>query len=121
MSSTVSVRSDRHSMSRAGLTFLLGLLASVPAIAQTDDEAQRGRLLYTTHCQACHTSAIHWRQKKLATDFSSLEAQVQRWQTTEGLNWSAEEIRLVSLYLNEYFYHFSGRDALGLLGKRGAK
>lgn len=101
--------------------FLWCLLAGFPAIAQTVDQAQRGKLLYTTHCQACHTSTIHWRQKKLVTDFASLEAQVRRWQMTEGLNWSADEIRLVSLYLNESFYHFSGRDALGLLGQQGDK
>jgi mono/diheme cytochrome c family protein len=107
-------------MRRTGLAFLMCVLASWPAIAQTADEVQRGKLLYSTHCHACHNSTIHWREKKLVTDFASLEAQVRRWQMTAGLSWSTDDIRLVSLYLNENFYHFSGSDALGLLGKRNS-
>ncbi|HEY6096084.1 MAG TPA: hypothetical protein VIU93_14135 [Gallionellaceae bacterium] len=107
-------------MSRA-VMLLLCLLASVPGMAQTADGAQRGKLLYTTHCQACHATTVHWRKKKLVTDFASLEMQVRRWQETERLNWSADEIRLVSLYLNESFYHFPGNDVLGKLGRHDGK
>lgn len=41
-----------------------------------------------THCVACHTAKVHWRNDKLATDSSSLKAQVNRWQDNTGLNWS---------------------------------
>lgn len=31
-------------------------------------DAVRGELLYATHCIACHSDKVHWRDKKLVTD-----------------------------------------------------
>jgi mono/diheme cytochrome c family protein len=64
----------------------LPLRAQSPAIAATS----RGELLYTTHCIACHTTQLHWRDRRLVTDFASLVAQVGRWQKNTGLGWSGE-------------------------------
>jgi len=66
----------------------------------------RGELLYSTHCIACHTTQVHWRDRRLATDWVSLQAQVARWQTAGSLNWSDEDIAAVTQYLNERFYGF---------------
>lgn len=91
----------------------------LPSVSVAAEAPQRGKLLYATHCSACHTSAVHWREKKLVTDFASLEMQVRRWQNSAGLNWTAEEIRQVSLYLNEEFYHFTGRETLSRMERAG--
>ena len=66
----------------------------------------RGELLYTTHCIACHTTQVHWRDGRLATDWNGLQAQVARWQGAGSLSWSDEDIAAVTRYLNERFYGF---------------
>lgn len=66
----------------------------------------RGQLLYTTHCNACHSSQIHWREQKLVTDWQSLVAQVNRWQFISGLNWSEDEVKDVSHHLDALFYGY---------------
>lgn len=76
------------------------------ALAQMKSDASRGELLYATHCSACHTAEIHWRRQKLAKDWSSLVAQIRRWQASIGLVWSNDEIMDVARYLNALHYGF---------------
>jgi mono/diheme cytochrome c family protein len=66
----------------------------------------RGELLYSMHCIACHTEQVHWRDKKLAKDFQSLRAEVHRWQKLSALGWSDEDIAGVARYLNTLYYHY---------------
>jgi mono/diheme cytochrome c family protein len=86
---------------------LLGLLVAAvcggSALAQ-DRAPSRGELLYTTHCVACHTTQMHWRDKKLATDWPSLKSQVQRWQARASLDWSDADVTEVARYLNDTIY-----------------
>ncbi len=89
------------------------------AHAQPKHGESRGELLYETHCNACHTSKIHWREQKLATDWNSLKVQVRRWQASMGLDWSEEEITDVTHYLNAVHYGFPATDQEGLFqGKK---
>jgi mono/diheme cytochrome c family protein len=83
-------------------------LTAAVAVAQTTPktDAPRAQLLYSTHCIGCHTAQVHWRDKKLATDWTSLRAQVRRWQANTSLGWSDEEIVEVTRYLNARYYHF---------------
>lgn len=101
--------------------------ASAPALAQTSAKksdqttaqtpakpgaAQRpndgvGALLYESNCQTCHLSQVHWRDKRIVTDWDSLRQQVGRWQTTLGLRWSGEQVSQVAAYLNLRYYKFS--------------
>jgi mono/diheme cytochrome c family protein len=83
-------------------------LSAAIAAAQTTPkaDASRGELLYSTHCVGCHTTQVHWRDRKLASDWTSLKAQVRRWQGNTGLGWSDEEIVEVTRYLNARYYHF---------------
>ena len=64
----------------------------MPAYASERQNEARGELLYTTHCTACHTSQVHWREQKLATDCGSLVTQLRCWHSISGLNWSENEI-----------------------------
>ena len=80
---------------------LLLALAAWPALAQS-----RGELLYTTHCVACHSVQMHWRDNKLAVDWPTLLAQVQQWQVAAQLAWGADDVDRVARYLNDSSYHF---------------
>lgn len=78
----------------------------------------RGELLYTTHCIACHNSQMHWRDKRLATDWGSLQAQVRRWQGVAKLGWNEDDILEVTRHLNERIYRYapSGDKVTSMLG-----
>jgi mono/diheme cytochrome c family protein len=76
------------------------------AQAEITPNEQRGELLYSTHCIACHNSTIHWREQRLVTDWKSLKAQVNRWQSYTKLGWREQDIVDVALYLNIHYYNF---------------
>jgi mono/diheme cytochrome c family protein len=101
------------------------LLVSVLAIGQPTPKGNepRGELLYSTYCVTCHTTQIHWREKRLAENWTSLAAQVRRWQANTGLSWSEDDILEVTRHLNALYYHFpetGNRVSLSaLLPKRG--
>jgi mono/diheme cytochrome c family protein len=78
--------------------------------AQTTHDPTRGELLYTTHCLACHNTQVHWRDKKLVTDWKSLQSEVRRWQTFSGLGWGDDDIMKVARYLNTLYYHYPTPD-----------
>ena len=84
----------------ATLFAALPLHAQLPAAAATS----RGELLYTTHCIACHTTRVHWRDRRMVIDYPGLVAQVARWQANTGLGWSSEEILDVARYLDATVY-----------------
>jgi mono/diheme cytochrome c family protein len=92
----------------AGLFVLSGNLAA--ADAQPMRDATRGELLYSTHCIACHSAQVHWREKKLVTDRASLQAEVRRWQGVSGLGWGNEDIAEVARYLNALYYRYPTPD-----------
>lgn len=82
-------------------------LAYSLANAEPNRSVSRGELLYTTHCVACHTAKLHWRDEKLAKDWMSLGSQVNRWQKNAGLKWSNDDVVEVARYLNASHYHFT--------------
>lgn len=101
------------------LLLVASLLAATQAVAQTAAKPgeSRGELLYSTYCIACHTSEVHWRDRKLVTDWVSLKAQVRRWQTNAGAGWSESDIVEVTRHLNERYYHFRQTDSQASLAK----
>jgi len=90
---------------RAIVSAVGGLLSAV-AIGPFAYAESRGELLYSTHCIACHTTQMHWRDKKVATDWTSLKFQVRRWQDASSLSWSESDIQEVTRYLNESIYRY---------------
>jgi mono/diheme cytochrome c family protein len=82
-----------------------GLLSAL-ALAVSAQAESRGELLYSTHCIACHTTQMHWRDQRIATDWLRLKAEVRRWQRTAALNWSEADIVEVARYLNQSTYRF---------------
>jgi len=85
-------------------SLFFGMHAMTPAEAV--ESGSRGALLYATHCNACHTARIHWRELKLVTDMESLHTQVRRWQDNIGQEWTDAEIADVVHYLNALYYDF---------------
>jgi hypothetical protein len=79
-------------------------LAATAQAAPATESPSRGELLYGTHCIACHDTQMHWRDKRLATDWPKLIAQVRRWQGVASLGWSEDDIRDVARHLNERIY-----------------
>jgi mono/diheme cytochrome c family protein len=85
---------------------LLAALACGESNAQKGPGASRGELLYTTHCIACHTSQMHWRDQRQAADWAGLLVHVRRWQNTAGLQWGDQDIGEVARFLNATIYHY---------------
>ena len=80
--------------------------ACTTASAQNAPAPSRGQLLYTTHCIACHNTQVHWSDRRLATDWETLKAQVRLWQARVLLNWSEDDIVEVTRHLNHTIYRF---------------
>ena len=89
-------------MRTALIAAVVALLAASSAHAQS-----RGELLYSTHCIGCHTTKMHWRDGRTATDWPSLVVQVGKWQNASALAWSEPDVLAVANYLNESIYHFA--------------
>ena len=89
-------------------TALLAALAgsSLLSHAQGTPAPSRGQLLYTTHCIACHTTQMHWRDERRAVDWETLKGQVRRWQGNAGLQWADADIVEVARHLNDTIYHY---------------
>jgi len=92
----------------AGLV-LWSTLAAVAAHAAPpatiEPPVTRGRLLYETHCIACHTTQMHWRDGHIVSDWAGLLAQVQHWQARAKLNWSPDDVEAVARHLNDAVYN----------------
>jgi len=90
------------------VTLVLVLCAGVTtgAVAQDKVARPRGELLYSTFCVACHTTQMHWRDKRVAADLPGLRAQVRRWQGNIGQSWSDADIEEVVNHLNRVYYKF---------------
>jgi mono/diheme cytochrome c family protein len=93
-------------MNKKWIIAIAWLVSSAAANAEPDTKISRGELLYSTHCIACHSAEIHWRDKQLATDWISLNAQVRRWQEIAGLGWREDDVASVAHYLNAIYYHY---------------
>lgn len=101
-----------HSLKTLAVAFAFTLLVAGVVYAQTASQATkndfaRGEILYSNHCAACHSTQIHWRDKKMVKDWASLKTQVRRWQRIGALAWSDDEIEEVARYLNALYYHFA--------------
>ena len=101
-------RFSRVASVATSLVAALGL-ALAPA-ATRGENYQRGQQLYENHCQACHSSLLHSPVKGRVKSFRELESRVSSWSVHAAKDWSADEIRDVSYYLDRTFYHFGARD-----------
>ena len=88
------------------MRMLITFLTCCLVVAPSAKAQSRGELLYTTHCISCHTTEMHWRDKRSASSWTALKSQVRRWHDAASLAWSDSDILEVSRYLDETIYHF---------------
>ena len=53
---------------------------------------------------------MHWRDKRLATDWPRLKQEVRRWQAAAQLGWTDADIVAVARHLNETIYRLPQTD-----------
>lgn len=70
-------------------------------------DPSRGELLHSTHCIACHSTQVHWRDKKLASDWPRLLSEVRHWEGLAQLKWTEDDVAAVARYLNAMYYHYA--------------
>jgi mono/diheme cytochrome c family protein len=88
-------------MKPAGILILIS--CALPASAQ---DAGRGRLLYETHCGACHYERVHDRLRPKVRDLTDLRDEVARWAPQTKRTFTLDEREDVVQYLNESHYRF---------------
>jgi len=78
-------------------------LAGAPALAQ---DAQRGKLLYETHCLACHYERIHQRDpsRSLIKSQAGLRVEVADRAALTGQRFTAADLDGIAEYLNRTHY-----------------
>lgn len=81
-----------------------GGLAVAPVHAALAQAPTRGALLYDTHCSGCHTTQMHWRDRRLVRDWAGLVDQVAQWAARERLGWGEADVLAVARHLNETIY-----------------
>lgn len=74
--------------------------------ARAAANAWHGRTLYVARCGGCHSDSVHGRAKREAADYPAIRAWVARWKDTLALDWSAEDVEDVTVYLNGTYYRF---------------
>ena len=84
----------------ASLLILLFPLSAWP------QDAARGRLLYETHCGACHYERVHQRLRSAVRDIADLRDMVARWAPQTKRTYTLDEREDIVQYLNESHYRF---------------
>lgn len=79
------------------------LLLPLPAVAQ---DAAQGRVLYETHCLACHYERIHKRDpsRSLVKTHAGLRVEVAKRAALTGRAFSPRELDDIAEYLNRSHY-----------------
>ena len=75
--------------------------------------AEEGATLHAENCIACHAamtggegSVLYTREDRVVKSLDALTKQVNRCQSSLGLDWSNEKITAVQKFLNATFYKF---------------
>lgn len=84
----------------------LPLVLLVPFIAGAQ-APERGRLLYQTHCGACHSERTHdERLRPAVKDLAELRDMVAHWAPHSKRTYTLDELEDIVQYLNEAHYRF---------------
>jgi mono/diheme cytochrome c family protein len=89
------------------LAAILLLALCTPSASAQAYEAYRGQMLYESTCTECHTESVHSRPKRVARSLDEVSGFVRRWSLAAGKSWTDQDIRDVTVYLNQHHYHFS--------------
>lgn len=85
---------------------IAGLLLLLLPLAAPAQDSPRGRLLYETHCGACHYERVHQRIRSDVKDLADLRDAVARWAPQTKHSFTLDELEEVVQYLNQSHYRF---------------
>ena len=88
------------------LAAIASILAALVCANAAAADAARGKLLYESRCDSCHSTSVHQRATRKAQEFKGIREEVLRWNRQLGGAWTNEEIDDVTLYLNGRYYLF---------------
>ena len=82
------------------------LMFAAPSWAQ---DAQRGKVLYDTHCIACHYERIHKRDpsRSLVRSFAQLRLEVAQRAANTGQRFTLADLDDITEYLNRTYYRLA--------------
>ena len=86
------------------MKFFVAVLSITLALSATAFAQSKAQSMHDTYCISCHGTEVYTRDTRLANDYASLREQVKRWQANVNLNWSDEDIDVVSQWLAERYY-----------------
>jgi mono/diheme cytochrome c family protein len=98
---------NQQMKSSASILLAAAITSGAWAAASVPGDFERGRALYETHCEQCHTPGIHSRPNKLPLTRDELAAIVDHFRRTANLAWTPEEVDDVVEYLNRIRYRFA--------------
>ena len=81
------------------------LIAALSAGARAQD-ADRGKMLYDTHCGGCHYERVHQRLRSEVRDLADLRDAVAKWAAQTKHRFTLDEKEEVTQYLNRSHYRF---------------
>jgi mono/diheme cytochrome c family protein len=67
-------------------------------------DAQSGKLLYETHCGACHYEKLHERKSSRIDTLARLQAEVAKWAAQTNRRFTDAELGDIAEYLNQSHY-----------------
>ncbi len=85
---------------------LIALCLLAPAAVLQAADVKHGKELQQKHCMSCHDDSVYTRKDRFIDNPSSLRTQVQRCESTLGLQWFDEDVDAVTAYLNKKYYQF---------------
>jgi mono/diheme cytochrome c family protein len=85
---------------------IVSLLLFACALPAQGQDAARGRVLYETHCLACHYERIHKREpsRSLVRTLAQLRLEVVRRAEQTGRRFTLEDVDDIAEYLNATHY-----------------
>ncbi len=97
-------RADLVRGGRAVAALVCGLF-SLPVSSQ---DADRGRILYETHCGGCHYERVHQRprERSLVNSLAALRVEVARRAGETRVPFTAADLDDIAEYLNRSHYRF---------------
>ena len=93
---------------RTFFNIMFGLMIAAAAAPGGAQDAQRGKLLYETHCLACHYERIHKREpsRSLVRSVPQLRLEVAQRAANTGQRFTLEDLDDIAEYLNRSHYRF---------------
>jgi cytochrome c5 len=83
---------------------IFAFLCGAISFASHAQDAERGKLLYETHCGLCHYERVHDRLRTKILDLADLRDEVARWAPQTKREFTLDELQDIVQYLNESHY-----------------